>query len=120
MSFFLLSDAPIPAPLRPWVRHCLGVRLSAASVPVELNTWLDEAAESHCWLVDGSVPGQWLTCVRTLRDAGWLEELPWALWLPESRARAENESIAWEQGAVEVFDADQGAVLAHCIESLMQ
>jgi PAS domain S-box-containing protein len=74
----------------------------------------------RCWLIDGSEPGQWQTCVQVLRGAGWLEELPWALWLPESRARAANESNAWEQGAVEVFDAGQGTALAHCIESLLQ
>ena len=119
MSLFLLSDAPVPTLLRPWVRHCHGVRLSKASVPVQLKTWFSEPVAAHCWLVDGSEPGQWQACVHVLRDAGWLEELPWALWLPE-RARAGNESKAWEQGAVEVFDAGQGAALAPCMESLLQ
>ncbi|MDR3367532.1 diguanylate cyclase [Rhodoferax sp.] len=120
MSLFLLSDAPIPAPLRPWVRHRHGVRLSKASIPSQLETWFNEPDATHCWLVDGSTPEQWHACVQTLRDAGWLEELPWALWLPDPDTRVNNESKAWEQGAVEVFDAGQGAALAHCMESLLQ
>lgn len=120
MPFFLLSDAPIPTPLRPWVRHCHGIQFSSAAVQTQLQTWLSEPAADHCWLVDGSEPGQWPACVEALRHAGWLEELPWALWLPEPRARADNESKAWEQGAAAVFDPGQGAALAQCIDALLQ
>jgi diguanylate cyclase (GGDEF)-like protein/PAS domain S-box-containing protein len=119
-ALFLLSDAPIPVPLRPWVRRSHGVRLLAASALRQLKTWRSEPASEHCWLVDGSEPGQWQTCVCAMREAGWLDELPWALWLPEARCRTDDESNAWEQGAVEVFDAGQGVTLTHCIEALLQ
>jgi len=117
---FLLSDDPIPAPLRPWVQHRHGVPLSKASVESQLSTWSSEPVSEHCWLVDGSAPGQWQACVRALRDTGWLEDLPWALWLPQAGARAANEAQAWEQGAVQVFDGEQGAALTHCVEALLQ
>lgn len=117
---FLISDAPIPAPLRPWVRRSHEMRFLATSDDKELKNWSTEPAAEHCWLVDGSEPGQWQACVGAMRVAGWLEERPWALWLPEAGARAANEANAWEQGAVEVFDGDQGAALAHCIEALLQ
>lgn len=89
-------------------------------MPAQLKTWLSEPRLEHCWLVDGNQPGHWQTCVQALRDAGWLDELPWALWLPESGMRANHEFTAWEQGAVEVLDAGQGAALTHCIEALLQ
>lgn len=117
---FLLSDAPIPATLRPWVQRRHGVRFSTPSDQEELKAWSSEPVLEHCWLVDGSESSQWQACVHDLRDAGWLEEMPWALWLPDADTRADNESKAWEQGAVEVFDGEQGAALAHCIEALLQ
>jgi len=119
-ALFLLSDAPIPVPLRPWVRRSHGARLLKASIPDQLKSWSSQPVSERCWLVDGSDPDQWQACVHALRDAGCLEDLPWALWLPESRARADNESKAWEQGAVEVFDGEQGTALAHCVDALLQ
>lgn len=117
---FLLSDAPIPTTLHPWVSFSHGMEFLASSDQTLLKTWTSVPILGRCWLVDGSEPGQWQACVRSLREVGWLEDLPWALWLPEPCARAGSEVQAWDLGAVEVFDAGQGESLAHCIGALLQ
>jgi diguanylate cyclase (GGDEF)-like protein/PAS domain S-box-containing protein len=55
-----------------------------------------------------------------MRVAGWLEGLPWALWLSQPGMRDLYAAVAWEQGATEVFDAGQGTGLADSVHALLQ
>ena len=118
--FFLLSDAPVPAALQAWVHSCHSLLLPPAPAGPALQEWMRVPELGHCWLVDGAELDAWRACVDALRGAGWLENLPWALWLPEPGMRDGNASLAWEQGAVEVFDAGQGADLVQDIQVLLQ
>ncbi len=118
-AFFLLSGGPIPAALRPWVSYSHGAYFSEASVPALLQQWLAQAPLGRCWLVDGSQPGQWQRCVAALRDAGWLDVLPWAMWLPEVCALEQVEALAWEQGAVDVLQAQAAGALPKRVEALL-
>ncbi|SDO89749.1 PAS domain S-box-containing protein/diguanylate cyclase (GGDEF) domain-containing protein [Rhodoferax sp. OV413] len=118
--FFLLSDAPVPAALQAWVGSRHSLSLPALPADPAVQEWMRVAELGHCWLVDGRDAHAWRSCVAALRSAGWLDGLPWALWLPEPGLRDSQASMAWEQGAVEVFDAAQGEALANSVHALLQ
>ena len=94
--------------------------LQMDSVRAELRSQIDQGSEDLCWLVVGDPPGQWLETVETLRDGGFLDTLPWALWLGEESKRSDVQRLAWDQGALEIIDCGDASSFAHHIESLCQ
>ena len=94
--------------------------LQVDSVRAELRSQTDQGSEDLCWLLVGDASGQWLKTVEVLRDGGFLDTLPWALWLDEGSKRSHVQRLAWDQGALDIIDCDDGSSFAQCIESLCQ
>jgi len=117
--FFLLSGNPVPAVLRPWVRNCHGESFSKAAASAFLPEWLEQQPVGRCWLIDGSQQGQWQPCVAALRQAGWLDVLPWAMWLPSDCDLEPVQALAWEQGAIDVLQAETADAFAQRVEALL-
>jgi diguanylate cyclase (GGDEF)-like protein/PAS domain S-box-containing protein len=119
-AFFLLGGEPVPAALRPWVRDYYRASFSESSDPAPLRDWLGQPALGRCWLIDGGEPCRWQHFVAALRKGGWLDVLHWAMWLPTANGSAQQQDLAWEQGAIEVLKAEEADALPQHIEALIQ
>lgn len=117
-GIFLLGPGPEGAMAQPCLEPVCASELADEGVRAELLQRTARAMHPHCWLVVGDAHSQWRECVTTLRSHGLLDQMPWALWLRERLARAAIQDAAWEEGAVEILDEDDGNALSHRIASL--
>jgi diguanylate cyclase (GGDEF)-like protein/PAS domain S-box-containing protein len=117
-GIFLLGNEPHAASMQPWLAGGQPAELSDGLSRQELKHRLNRVTDAHCWLVSGDACGHWLECVASLRESGLLDQMPWALCLQAGVVRSDIQDLAWEQGAVEIIDWDEGDGFVRRIESL--
>lgn len=119
-GLFLLSTQPDPATGLPQLKQLSFVDLRRDRIRGKLMCQIDQRVADYCWLVVGDALGHWLKTLEALRNGGFLDTLPWALWLGEGTERSDVQRLAWDQGALEIIDWNDGSSLTHSIESLCQ
>ncbi len=119
-DLFLLGAESGGVSAQPYLQRVRVAELSDACVRADLMCRLAHVMYAHCWLVEGDACGHWQECVTALRDGGWLEQMPWALWLRPQVERSGIQDAAWAQGALEIIDRDSGRRFRDRIASLRQ
>lgn len=117
---FLLGDDLDGVLAAPRLQRVRLVELSVDAVRHDIMGQSARVRHARCWLVVGDPHRHWMQCVTALRDHGWLEHMPWALWVRPQLARSDIEDLAWEQGAADVIEWGDGSGFRQRIAALQQ